>query len=223
MTENSSKISNGSTVIDELHVETETETPVLNEFSQVRPTVKIAMLAIFTALGVALATAFFYVPFFELMSLTLFIGGAVLGPFYSVLLAILSSSLYEIISTMLLGVGAIIFPFKVIAYIIIALTGAILGRIQYEKPTFFWRFFMAVIGGLLTICYDLIVNFGWVLLSIQGGDEGSFTFVAYTTALLAGIITTLSRTATNFVLFAFIPDILTRAINPLLMNTKDKR
>jgi len=223
MAKNSSEIKNDISAINDFQKEADKEVQILDEFSQVRPTVKITMLAIFTALGVALATLFAYLPFFELMSLTLFIGGAILGPLYSVFLAILSSSLYEIISTTLLGVGAIIFPFKIIAYILIALSGALLGRILYKKPTYFWRFFMGVIGGLLTISYDLIVNFGWILLSVQAGDEISFSFAAYFAAIITGIIITISRTATNIVLFIFVPDILNRAIIPILGSTKDKR
>jgi orotate phosphoribosyltransferase len=207
---------------DDILEESDKEVQVLDEFSHIRPSVKITMLAIFAALGVALATAFAYLPFFELMTFTLFIGGAVLGPLYSVFLAIISSSLYEIISTMLLGVGPIIFPFKIIAYVIIALSGAVFGRLQYKKPTYFWRFFMGVIGGLLTISYDLIVNVGWILLSIQGEETG-FTFVAYFSALALGITITISRTATNVILFLFVPDILSRAIAPILGSTKDKR
>ena len=223
MSKNSSEIMNDISATNDFQNDADTEVQILDEFSQVRPTVKITILAIFTALGVALATIFAYLPFFELMSLTLFIGGAILGPLYSVFLAILSSSLYEIISTTLLGVGPIIFPFKIIAYILIALSGALLGRILYKKPTYFWRFFMGVVGGLLTISYDLIVNFGWVLLSVQGGDEVSFSFAAYGVALIAGIIVTISRTATNVILFLFVPDILNRAIIPILGSTKDKR
>ncbi|MBK5113459.1 MAG: hypothetical protein JJE41_07500, partial [Candidatus Heimdallarchaeota archaeon] len=221
MAKSSSKTKNSS--LEDILEESDTEVQVLDEFSQIRPTVKITMLAIFAALGVALATMFAYLPFFELMTLTLFIGGAILGPLYSVFLAIISSSLYEIISTLLLSIGPIIFPFKIIAYILIALSGALLGRILYKKPTFFWRFFMGVVGGLLTISYDLIVNFGWILLSVQAGDEVSFSFAAYFAALITGIIITISRTATNVILFLFVPDILNRAIIPILGSTKDKR
>ncbi|NHJ33340.1 MAG: orotate phosphoribosyltransferase [Asgard group archaeon] len=223
MSGNSSKNESCISELDNIQKEENIEVQVLDEFSQIRPSIKIALLAIFTALGVALATMFAYLPFFELMSLTLFIGGAVLGPLYSIFLAILSSSLYEIISTTLLGVGPIIFPFKIIAYILIALTGALIGRRFYKKPTLFWRFFIGVIGGLLTISYDLIVNFGWVLLSVQAGDELAFSFVAYFSALVAGIVITISRTATNILLFIFVPDILNRAILPILGSTKDKR
>ncbi|MHA1532081.1 MAG: hypothetical protein ACTSR6_08795, partial [Candidatus Heimdallarchaeota archaeon] len=92
MAKNSSETKNDISVTNDLQKEENTEVQVLDEFSQVRPTIKITLLAIFTALGVALATVFAYLPFFELMSLTLFIGGAILGPLYSVFLAILSSS-----------------------------------------------------------------------------------------------------------------------------------
>ena len=63
---------------DDILEESDKEVQVLDEFSHIRPSVKITMLAIFAALGVALATAFAYLPFFELMTFTLFIGGAVL-------------------------------------------------------------------------------------------------------------------------------------------------
>ncbi len=223
MGKNLSKTINENAVSEDSQPEVNIEIQKLDEFTQIRPTVKITMLAVFTALGVALATMFAYLPFFELMTLTLFIGGAVLGPFYSILLALFSSSLYEIISTTLLGFGPVIFPFKIIAYILIALCGALLGRVLYNKPTYFWRFFLGVTGGLLTISYDLIVNFGWVLLSVQAGDVAVFSFTAYFSALVFGIYITVSRTVVNIILFLFVPDILYRAILPILGSVKDKR
>ena len=57
-----------------------------------------------------------------------------------------------------MGPAYIIYPFKIIAFIIIAVTGALLVRQTDKKATFFWRFFLAVVGGLLTLLcrYDFI-------------------------------------------------------------------
>ncbi|MHA1212329.1 MAG: hypothetical protein ACTSSH_07695, partial [Candidatus Heimdallarchaeota archaeon] len=153
-------------------------------------------------------------PNVELMTLTIFIGGIILGPVYGSFLAVLASSLYEIIATALIGLGGIIYPFKVIAFLLVALTGAMIGRNIPSKPTFLRRVFMAVIGGLLTIAFDLITNFGWVLISSE------FQWIGYFTALLTGLPITASKVAANSVLFFFIPDILNRAVKPFMIREK---
>ncbi|NHJ49540.1 MAG: ECF transporter S component [Asgard group archaeon] len=184
------------------------ETRELVEYKPKPISLKVAILAIFTALGVALSALFIYLPHVELLSLTLFLGGIVLGLLYGSFLAILSALLYEIIASAMIGTGFIIFPFKMIAFLIIVITGAIFVKKIPKNPKFFWRFFFGVIGGLLTIFYDLIVNVGWIL----------FSEVGYFTAIITGLPITASRVATNTVLFLFIPDIYNRGIKPLLPN-----
>ncbi|HUT79915.1 MAG TPA: hypothetical protein VMZ29_01835 [Candidatus Bathyarchaeia archaeon] len=186
----------------------------LTEYTPKNHTIKVAILAIFTALGAALSSLFMYIPYIEFMTLTLFIGGIILGPLYGSFLAILSASLYEIIATAMVGPGVIIFPFKIVAFVLIALTGALIGHKIPTKTSYFWRFFIAVIGGLLTILYDLIVNIGWVLIT------NDFKFIGYFTALIIGLPITAAKVASNAVLFFFIPDILNRTLKSIM--TKER-
>ncbi|MHA1212957.1 MAG: hypothetical protein ACTSSH_10895, partial [Candidatus Heimdallarchaeota archaeon] len=61
----------------------------LQEYTPKNHSIKVAILAIFTGLGAALSSLFIYFPNVELMTLTIFIGGIILGPVYGSFLAVL--------------------------------------------------------------------------------------------------------------------------------------
>ncbi|MHA1355805.1 MAG: hypothetical protein ACTSR1_11595, partial [Candidatus Heimdallarchaeota archaeon] len=105
---------------------------------------KIALLAILTALGPALSISFIWFPYFELMTLTIFLSGVILGPLYGSILAILSTSLYELIVSLVIGPALPVYPFKVIAFCIVALAGALMGYKTNFSTSFFWRLFFGV-------------------------------------------------------------------------------
>ncbi|MCF2142695.1 MAG: hypothetical protein K9W42_03250 [Candidatus Heimdallarchaeota archaeon] len=176
---------------------------------QVNHTLKIALVAVLAALSAALSTAFIFFPYIELMTITLFLGGTILGPIYACALAIISASLYEIISTVIIGPGFIIFPFKLVAFLLIALSGAFSKRLIAKETTALLRLFFATIGGLLTIAFDLITNVGWIILA------QNFNLIGYFTALVIGLPVTAAKVVVNGVLFFFIPDIYKRAIKSL--------
>lgn len=205
LTDSTDLLKEKSTTTDEMQ-----DIQELKEYIPKTTTLKIALLAVFTALGVALSTMFIYFPNIELMSLTLFIGGIVLGPLYGSILAILSASLYELIATIMIGPGYVIFPFKVIAFLLIVLVGALIRKKIPEKPNAIWWFIFGVIGGLLTIFYDLITNVGWIILS------DNFNFIGYISAIVIGLPITASRVAANTVLFLFVPEIYNRSIKQLM-------
>ncbi|MGC9777942.1 MAG: hypothetical protein HZR80_01710 [Candidatus Heimdallarchaeota archaeon] len=185
----------------------------LDEYTPKKATLKVALLAIFTALGPALSISFIWFPYFELMTLTIFIAGIVLGFLYGSAVALLSATLYEIISMVAIGPGFVVFPFKLIVYLLIALIGAFIGKTTPTKTTYFWRFFLGVTGGLLTVLYDLVVNIGMVLFL-------ELTFTSYFIVLLTGLPVTAAKVGVNITLFAFIPDILNRALSPLLLRVE---
>jgi hypothetical protein len=187
----------------------ENDAPSLRTFDTKNKTVTITLLAVFTALGPALSISFIWLPYFELMTLTLFIGGFILGYTYGIALAILSSTLYEIIATIIVGPAFIVFPFKIIAYLVITCSGAFIGKILPKKGTISWRIFLAVLGGLLTLCFDLCVNLGLILFL-------DYQLISYFTILVLGLPATTIRIATNSAFFFLIYDILNRGINPLM-------
>lgn len=185
------------------------ENPELKEFQGKRLSLKIAILAIFTALGPALSISFIWFPYFELMTLTIFLGGMILGPIYGIVQAIFSTTLLELVATFILGPGFPIYPFKVIAFIIVSLMGALVGKILPEKSTLSWRIFIATLGGVLTLLFDLLVNIGMILfLDLQ--------FISYFSILLVGLPVTAIRVSANTLLFTLIPEIYHRAILPLI-------
>ncbi len=188
----------------------EVETEKLTIVPPKNHTLKIALLAILTALGPALSISFIWFPYFELMTLTIFLSGVILGPLYGSILAILSTSLYELIVSLVIGPALPVYPFKVIAFCIVALAGALMGYKTNFSTSFFWRLFFGVLGGLLTLSYDLIVSFG--MFFFLGTGVGS-----YFAFLFAGLPVTAIRVATNTLVFAFIPDIILRTIKPLVI------
>ncbi|MHA1244105.1 MAG: hypothetical protein ACTSP7_05965 [Candidatus Heimdallarchaeota archaeon] len=188
----------------------EVETEKLTIVPPKNHTLKIALLAILTALGPALSISFIWFPYFELMTLTIFLSGVILGPLYGSILAILSTSLYELIVSLVIGPALPVYPFKVIAFCIVALAGALMGYKTNFSTSFFWRLFFGVLGGLLTLSYDLIVSLG--MFFFLGTGVGS-----YFAFIFAGLPITAIRVATNTLLFAFIPDIFLRTIKPLVI------
>ncbi|MHA1440362.1 MAG: hypothetical protein ACTSPK_00680 [Candidatus Heimdallarchaeota archaeon] len=119
----------------------EVETEKLTIVPPKNHTLKIALLAILTALGPALSISFIWFPYFELMTLTIFLSGVILGPLYGSILAILSTSLYELIVSLVIGPALPVYPFKVIAFCIVALAGALMGYKTNFSTSFFWRLF----------------------------------------------------------------------------------
>jgi hypothetical protein len=167
-----------------------------------------ALIAIFAALGPSLSVSFIWFPYFEFMTLTIFLGGFILGYVGGICTGLLSATLYEIIASTLVGVALPIFPFKLIAYTLIAVSGAMYKKIKFEQKLL-WHIGLIITGGLLTIVFDLIVNLGMLLaMNLQ--------IAGYFAALVTGLFVTAGRTATNMVLFSFIPIINRQVINPLI-------
>lgn len=194
-------------------VETE---EMLQEYSPQRMSLKIAVLAIFIALGPVLSISFIWVPYFELMTLTIFLGGITLGPIYGAIQAVFSTTLYEIIASAFLGVGLPIFPFKILGFLLVGISGGLLGKMFHGNPSFSWRMFIAIIGGLLTLSYDLLVNIGMIIfLDLQ--------FISYFAILAIGLPVTAIRVTSNTIFFAFVPEIVNRAIKPALENISFKK
>ncbi len=184
---------------------------MLQDYSPQRMSLKIAILAIFTALGPVLSISFIWVPYFELMTLTIFLGGITLGPLFGAIQAIFSTTLYEIIVSAFLGVGLPIFPFKILGFLLVGISGGFLGKMFQIKTSFSWRIFIAIIGGLLTLCYDLLVNIGMIIFL-------DLHFISYFATLAIGLPVTAIRVTSNTIFFAFVPEIMNRAIKPALDN-----
>ncbi|NHJ87174.1 MAG: MerC domain-containing protein [Asgard group archaeon] len=202
----------------------ESDTPLIEtRTAKVPDSFKFALLAIFIALGPALSISFIWFPYFELLTLTIFIGGGVFalifgrvkGVLLGITLAVLSPTIYEVIASAIMGPAYIIYPFKIIAFMIIAVTGALLVRQTDKKATFFWRFFLAVVGGLLTLLYDLIVNIGMILFM-------DLQIASYFATLIMGLSVTAVRVSVNTVLFFFVQDIISRVTFPYVWGKKSK-
>lgn len=197
--------------LQNLHVSSE-----VREYSPKSSALQMAILAIFTALGPALSLSFVWLPYFELLTLTIFLGGAILGAFYGLILAVLSTTLFEVLVSIIIGIGLPIYPFKLLVFCIVALLGTFSRLILERKTTFSWRVLLASIGGISTLIYDLLTTIGLVFYL-------KADFITYFSLIATGLPVTAIRVSVNTVLFAFTPEIYQRGIMPLLPKGKYSR
>ena len=188
----------------------------LQEYYSKRTSLKISILAIFIALGPVLSISFIWLPYFEFMTLTIFIGGIILGPGYGVIQAVLSTTLFEIIVSAFLGMGLPVFPFKVLGFALVGLSGGIIGNSLPTKPVLSWRIFIAIVGGILTLVYDLLVNIGLIIF-LDG------KFISYFVVFVSGLPVTAIRVVSNTLFFTFVPEIVNRGIQPAIQNISIKK
>lgn len=117
------------------------------------------IIAIFSALAVATSLLLVLVPNLETISLVIFLVSLRYGFRTGMVTAITVVLIFELIVSQLFGSGAIILPFKLIAYLLIALTGALWKESSY-KPG---KIALAITGASLAILFDMITTLGLVL------------------------------------------------------------
>lgn len=164
-----------------------------------------AVIALFSALAVATSLLLVLVPNVETISLVIFLVSLRYGFRTGMVTAITVVLIFEFIATQLFGSGAIILPFKLIAYLLIALTGALWKESSY-KPG---KIALAITGASLAILYDMITTLGLVLWIGQ-----SLSASAYFVLLVIGIVVppffTPIHILGNALLFQLVPSIQNR-------------
>ncbi|MFQ6126643.1 MAG: hypothetical protein ACE5R6_18815 [Candidatus Heimdallarchaeota archaeon] len=118
-----------------------------------------AIIALFSALAVATSLLLVLVPNLETITLVIFLVSLRYGFRTGMFTAMTIAVIFELIASQLFGSGAIIFPFKLIAYLLIALTGA-LWKKSSCKPG---KIALAITGATLAILFDMITTLGLVL------------------------------------------------------------
>ncbi|MEA2069853.1 MAG: ECF transporter S component [Asgard group archaeon] len=201
----SAALSEGKTKENQL----EEDSYTLSQWVKNNPTLRISLIAILSALGPALSISFIWFPYFELLSFTIFISGIILGTKDGLIVGFISSVIYEVLSTVIMGFALVIYPFKLLGFLLIAVVGGLIGKSNSNKKQISWNFFIAILGGLLTIFYDLLTNLGYLFFT-------NFQFNSFLSLLVTSLPVTAIRVITNSILFFFIPMLLSRVFLPML-------
>jgi len=150
----------------------------------------IVITAVLVALAVALGFGLAHVPNVELITLTVFISGHLLGARIGLVTGAVSMGLFTMLNPM--GVPAV--PLAVAQVIAMALIGTFGGLIRFwvKRPRAWAR--LALCGLTVTIFYDVITN---LVMALSLGMLGQLARI-----LIAGLTFSLMHMISNTVIFA---------------------
>ena len=174
-------------------------TPTRNMTSggKIRTTRKIALAGLLSSLAVALGFLLIAVPNVELMTLTVFVSGALLGVRGGALVGVVSMLIYSVANPM----GAAI-PLVTVSQVVgLGLVGAVGAVAPAVRRVWKKRIVRTVIfaatGLLLTVSYDFLTN---LALGLSMG-----TVVA---VLVAGLLFSIIHFVSNALIFFFLAEVL---------------
>lgn len=159
-----------------------------------------AIIAMFSALAVATSLVLLLVPNVETITLVIFLVSLRYGFRTGMCTAITVALTYELLASQIFGSGAIILPFKLVAYLVIVLTGD-LWKKSSRLPG---KVALAATGASLAVMFDLITTLGLVLWL---GQPLSTYFVLLVIGIVVPPFFTPLHVLGNALLFQFIPSI----------------
>lgn len=178
---------------------------------------RIALLSMFTALSVVLAYTLASIPNIEVFTLSIFLGGFIMGKKEGLFIGTLSSLIFVFFNPY--GVSPLpLLTYQIIHYALTGLLGGVIhdllkGRsfFQPEKDLYTLpiMFLFGFIGGLITLSFDLITSF-IDTLTIYG------TLDAFIPYFLSGIIFTTIHEVGNVLGFVFILPGLIQVVHKIL-------
>jgi uncharacterized membrane protein len=164
---------------------------------------KVAQAGVFTALAVAVGYLLFYIPNIELVSCTIFAAGWLFGTAVGIVVGGISYAIFSIFNPL----GASLPPLfiaQVLGGVLTGLAGGLLRHLISSFPLFLKVIMLGIVGGIITLIYDVITNMGGFIAFTTGK-----TFFAY---LATGIIFSLVHILSNVLIFAvLLYPVLTKA------------
>ena len=166
---------------------------------------RIVLISTFSALAVVLGYALVYVPNIELFTLTIFIGGFILGKRDGVIIGLISSLIFVFFNPY--GASPLpLFIYQIIHYCLIGLLGGIISNYLLKKEDFkpkedLYSFrlmaFLGLIGAIITFIYDIIST-------LVGALIFSFSLEFFIVSYIYGIPFTTVHLIGNTLEFIFI-------------------
>jgi uncharacterized membrane protein len=176
---------------------------------QAEKTTKIALLSILTALCLALQLAP-RPPNVEFTSLLTFVVGAVFGSFMGVSFGCFIMFVNGFLSPW--GFAGPNMPFQMVGMGLVGLVGGLYRRYVRDRPNVGSFGEVAVLGGVLTVVYDFITNFGVALFPMISGVPPAFALLS---VFASGAPFSLVHVFSNIVTFGVVSLPLVRTLNQI--------
>jgi len=182
-----------------------------------KKTFKVVLISMFSALAVVLGYALAYIPNVELFTLTIFLGGFILGKRDGLVIGLLSSLIFVFFNPY--GTSPLIlFIYQIAHYSLTGLTGGVIKdffrKKKYFKPKgdlYLFRIMIILgsIGAIITFVYDLIST-------LIGAFLVSTSFEFFIISYIYGFPFTIVHLIGNTIEFIFILPGLVSLINKFL-------
>jgi len=154
----------------------------------------IAITSIFSALTIASTYATALIPNVEPMSFLVFVSGYLFGSIIGVSVGIISMTIYTSWNPWGPAIPVISFA-QIGSMALIGFIGGLLGRHKKKKLTHIDAYTLAIIGGFLTIFYDLITTLAMTI--VFGVIE------EYPLFLISGALFMVTHVVSNILIFGF--------------------
>lgn len=157
---------------------------------------KIILSAVFTALAVSMGYLFLLIPNVEMISATVFIAGAVVGPVYGLFIGLSAALLFSLLNPM----GAAAPPLLIAQLMCFMLIGFVGGLVGLPAKERLWQksLLYGLCGFLLTMIYDLLTTLSFAVF-IAAEDPKKFA-----TIFASGITFYVTHSVVNTIIFMTI-------------------
>jgi uncharacterized membrane protein len=155
----------------------------------------IARTGIFTALAVSLGYLLFFIPNVELISATIFASGWLFGMSVGASVGGLSFAIFSLFNPL----GASLPPLfiaQVFGGVLLGISGHLFKIVLAPLSLFFKVVLLGIVGGFLTLIYDIITNVGGFIAFTT-----EKTFFAY---LISGIVFSVLHIVSNVLIFTVL-------------------
>jgi hypothetical protein len=162
---------------------------------------KIILSAVFTALAVSMGYLFLLIPNVEMISATVFIAGAVVGPVYGLFIGLSAELLFSLLNPM----GAAAPPLLIAQLTCFMLIGFVGGLVGLPSKEQLWQksLFYGLYGLLLTIIYDTLTTLSFAVF-IAAKDPNKLV-----TIFASGITYYATHSLVNTIIFmTIVPAVL---------------
>lgn len=135
----------------------------------------IALIGLFTALAVVLGYAFIAIPNIEMVTLSVFLAGTILGSAKGFIVGFLAEFIFAVFNPIGMA-GPQLLIGMVLGMALIGLIGGLFGKLIKDKHS--PRILLFFIGAACTVLFDLLTTVSFALMTGLGPDQTAATYAA---------------------------------------------
>ena len=154
---------------------------------------RFALMSLWTGLIVTVGMVFALIPNLELIMLSTFLGGVVLGPRRGLIVAMVGEAIFSALNPIGSGLGfPILYTFQILSMGLSGFTGGILASVfRRQHNHLIFSLSLGLLGFLLTLVYDMLTALSFPISS--GMTEGAI-WATLSTGLLFFVMHLVSNT-----------------------------